>query len=306
MPLRDPFGRPVTNLRISLTQRCNLKCFFCHEEGEVEPGAEMSTNEVRSIVEVAARLGVKKLKITGGEPLLRNDLCDVVSHSSGLMEEVSMTTNGVELEQWAARLRRAQLQRVNVSLHSLRRKRYRDITGVDALDKVLRGITAALDNGLTPVKVNFVVLRDVNHDEIKDMMNFAARTGAVLQVIEYMPLGNGKMSGAQYHVDLSGIESDLRRIAFCSEERRMHRRCRYFVPVEEGRAEVEVVRSMHNSVFCRNCTRLRVTSDGRFKPCLLRNDNLVDVASLLRRGTSRKKISEVFRKAVSLREPYWR
>jgi len=151
----------------------------------------MSTKEVGRIVQAAARLGIKKLKITGGEPLLRDDLCDVVSHASGLMEEVSMTTNGVELEEYAARLTRAQLQRVNVSLHSLRRKRYRDITGVDALDKVLRGITAALDNGLTPVKVNFVVLRDVNHDEIEDMMNFAARTGAVLQLIEYMPLRNG-------------------------------------------------------------------------------------------------------------------
>ena len=306
IPLRDPSGRPVTNLRISLTQRCNLDCFFCHEEGEVEPGAEMSTKEVQSIVEVAARLGVRKLKITGGEPLLRNDLCDVVSHASGHVEEVSMTTNGVELEEWAARLRRAHLQRVNVSLHSLRRERYRRITGVDALDEVLRGITAALDNGLSPVKVNFVVLKDVNHDEINDMMKFAARTGAVLQLIEYMPLGNGKMSGARYHVDLSAIESDLRRIALRSEERRMHRRCRYSVSVDEGCAEVEVVRSMHNSAFCRNCTRLRVTSDGRLKPCLLRNDNLVDVASFLRRGTSRKEISEAFRKAVSLRQPYWR
>lgn len=306
IPLRDPFGRPMTNLRISLTQRCNLDCFFCHEEGEVESGVEMSTREVQSIVEVAARLGVRKLKITGGEPLLRNDLCDVVSHASRHMEEVSMTTNGVELEEWVARLRHAHLQRVNVSLHSLRRERYRGITGVDALEDVLRGIAAALDSGLSPVKVNFVVLRDVNEDEIDDMMNFAARSGTVLQLIEYMPLGNGKTSGAQYHADLSKTEFDLRRIALRSEERPMHRRCKYSVPLEEGCAEVEVVRPMHNSVFCRNCTRLRVTSDGRLKPCLLRNDNLVDVVSLLRKEASEEEITGVFRKAVLLREPYWR
>lgn len=272
----------------------------------MESGVEMSTREVQSIVEVAARLGVRKLKITGGEPLLRNDLCEVVSHASGHMEEVSMTTNGVELEEWVARLRHAHLQRVNVSLHSLRRERYRRITGVDALEDVLRGIAAALDSGLSPVKVNFVVLRDVNEDEIDDMMNFAARSGTVLQLIEYMPLGNGKTSSAQYHADLSKTEFYLRRIALRSEERPMHRRCKYSVPLKEGCAEVEVVRPMHNSVFCRNCTRLRVTSDGRLKPCLLRNDNLVDAASLLRKGASEEKISEAFRKAVSLREPYWR
>lgn len=306
IPLVDPCGRPVTNLRISLTQRCNLNCFFCHREGEASPGAEMGVGEVGGIVEAAARLGVKKLKLTGGEPLLRDDLWDIVSHASKLMEEVSMTTNGVQLEEWAARLRNARLQRVNVSLHSLRRERYRRITGVDALDDVLRGIAAALDNGLTPVKVNFVVLKDVNQDEIRDMINFAASTGAVLQLIEYMPLGNGKTSGARYHVDLSDIESDLQKIALRSEERPMHRRCRYCVPVEKGCANVEVVRPIHNSVFCRNCTRLRVTSDGRFKPCLLRNDNLVDVASLLRRGASGREVSEAFRKAISLREPYWR
>jgi len=306
IPLRDPFDRPVTNLRISLTRRCNLKCFFCHEEGEMESGTEMSARDIRSIVEVAAGFGVRKLKITGGEPLLRSDLCNVISHASGIMEEVSMTTNGVQLGEWAARLRRAHLQRVNVSLHSLRRERYRGITGVDALDDVLQGVEAALDNGLSPVKVNFVVLRDVNDDEISDMMNFAARTGTVLQLIEYMALGNGRTLGTQYHVDLSAIESSLRRIALRSEERPMHHRCRYSIPLEEGCAEVEVVRPMHNSVFCRNCTRLRVTSDGRLKPCLLRNDNLVDVASLLRGGVSEKEISEAFRRAVSLREPYWK
>lgn len=266
----------------------------------------MSGSQVASIVEVAARLGVRKLKITGGEPLLREDVCDVVFHASGRMEEVSMTTNGVKLEAWAGRLKRAGLQRVNVSLHSLRRERYRRITGVDGLCDALRGIAAALDNGLTPVKVNFVVLRNVNQDEVDQMMNFAARTGTVLQLIEYMPLGNGGRSAARYHVDLSKIERDLRRIALRREERPMHRRCKYSVPLEEGCAEVEVVRPMHNSVFCRNCTRLRVTSDGRFKPCLLRSDNLVDVASLLRKGASGEKISEAFRKAVSLREPYWR
>ncbi|MHA1603756.1 MAG: GTP 3',8-cyclase MoaA, partial [Candidatus Freyarchaeota archaeon] len=155
---------------------------------------------------------------------------------------------------------------------------------------------------LNPVKVNMVLLRGVNEDEVWDLVQFSRETGAILQVIELVDFGD-KAFFQRFHADVGLLESELLRHAERVATRSMHRRKKYFLP---GGGEVEVVRPVHNSDFCSNCTRIRLTSDGKLKPCLMRNDNLVDVATPLRRGADSKTLRKLFLKAVELREPYYR
>ena len=169
--LTDPYNRPVSNIRISLTPRCNLSCIYCHAEGENAPESEMPAEDIREIMRVAAKFGIRSVKFTGGEPLLRKDLVSIVeSVPEGI--ESSITTNGIFLAPLAAELKRAGLKRVNVSLDSLNHETYKKITGSDHLDEVLEGIRTALEVGLTPVKLNMVVLKGINDTEIDDFLAF--------------------------------------------------------------------------------------------------------------------------------------
>jgi len=281
MTLYDRFARPVTNLRISLTQDCNFRCFFCHREGQrFLAKNEMTPEEIERIVRIASRLGIRKVKLTGGEPTVREDIIEIVRRIKPYVIDLSMTTNGSKLKELARPLARAGLDRVNVSLHSLKPEVYKRITGVDMLDVVLEGIEEAVKY-LSPVKLNMTVMRGLNEDEIWDMVEFAARTGTVLQLIELEAPREMTETAffRKYFYPLKPVERELERKAVEIRERRMHRRRKYFIPTDYGMAEVEVVRAMHNTIFCANCTRLRVTSDGKFKTCLLRNDDLIDFLS---------------------------
>jgi len=299
--MRDPFGREVTNLRLSVTQRCNLNCVYCHGEGEVLGSTgEMTASEIGRIVQVASQMGMHKLKLTGGEPLMRSDLSQIISSAGRYMGEVSLTTNGTLLAPRAAELKEAGLDRVNISLDTLDPAKYRQITGKDCLGEVLDGVEAAVRSGLRPVKLNTVVLAGINEREIERMIAFSKEAGVILQLIEFES-GFATSPDESYHYDLHPIEEELARRAIRVKERRMQRRKKYWVP-----NEVEVVRGMHNTRFCANCTRIRVTSDGKIKPCLLRNDNLVDILTPLRSGASDTDLTKRFEKAISLREPYWR
>ncbi|MGQ9680107.1 MAG: GTP 3',8-cyclase MoaA [Candidatus Bathyarchaeia archaeon] len=300
--LRDRFGRPVNSLRISLTQRCNFNCFFCHREGESNPKGEMTVEEIEAIVEASSSLGVKKVKLTGGEPLLRVDIVDIVERISPYVEEVSMTTNGSLLEEKVGELKEAGLSRVNISLHSRRRDVFKMITGQDLFREVEEGIKAAIESHLTPVKLNMVVVKSINSDEIPSMIDLSRRIRAILQLIEFQPIQDGK-DWSTLHYDLRSVEEELTRNSIKVYEREMNRRRRFLL---KGGGEVEVVRPMHNSEFCRYCSRLRVTSDGRFKPCLMREDNLIEAVSLIRGGASMGALINAIREAVSNREPYWR
>ncbi|MBO3804302.1 MAG: GTP 3',8-cyclase MoaA [Candidatus Brockarchaeota archaeon] len=310
----DAYGREVSSLRISVTQECNLSCFFCHREGECSaPSERMSVGEILKLVEVGRMLGVEKVKVTGGEPLLRPDIVEVVRGISALVEEVSLVTNGLLLRRFAGELREAGLRRVNVSLHSLDRRNYRAITGADRLEEAKDGIDAALENGLKPLKLNAVVLKGLNDSEIWDMVDFAFEKGAVLQLIELQAIGGGGGGSGdaegwfkERYVDLSQIESALRKKAAKVLERDFQRRRKYFLRRGAGEAEVEVVKPTHNSKFCMGCTRLRATSDGRLKPCLMRTDNLVEFASLVRAGAGERELVEAYLEAVRRREPFWK
>ncbi len=287
----DPFGRKVTGLRIALTPRCNLRCIYCHHEGEVEPEREISGEMVVSVAQAAADLGVRSLKFTGGEPLMRKDLADLISQMPrGL--DVSLTTNGILLAEHASRLADAGLGRVNVSLDSLRPETYSAITGCREgdLERVLAGIDAAKAAGLEPIKLNVVVLK-MNEAEIPRLIEFSRKKGLILQLIELLDLRGLGISG-----DIEAIERGLEAGADAVHTREMHRRKKYLL---DG-AEVEVVRPMDNTEFCANCTRLRVTSDGKIKPCLLRNDNLIEIGTC-----DCMRIKELLLAANERREPYF-
>jgi len=301
-PLVDPFGRHVSSLRVSVTQRCDLACFFCHREGEHDSRGEMTPAEIGRIIEVASELGVSKVKVTGGEPLMRGDIVEVIRLISPHVREVSMTTNALELPAKAEALKQAGLRRVNISLHSLKRESVKKIAGVDCLDRVLAGIRAADEAGLKPIKLNFVVMKGLNSGEIPDMLRLSAETGAILQLIEYQKLERGVERWGDLYYDLTPLEKAWDEEAVKVEEQVMHRRKRY--TLSDG-ATVEIVRPIHNTVFCANCNRLRLTSDGRLKPCLMRGDNHVPLVQLLRRGASKEELVDAFRLATGRRAPYW-
>lgn len=300
--LIDPHGRRVNSLRVSITQRCNFDCFFCHQEGESGPDGEVTPEEIEAIVSVAAELGIGKVKITGGEPLLRGDVVEIVKRIATHVNEVSMTTNGYLLAERACELKEAGLDRVNVSFHSGNPEVFCKIIGRDAYSKVKEGITAAKECGLNPVKLNMVVMKGLNEMEIPRMIEFAKEAGATLQLIEYQPLERGVEDWSNYHYDLKPLEEELEARSSRVVEREMHRRRQYHLT--DG-GIVEVVRPMHNSDFCMYCTRLRLTSNGKLKPCLMREDNNVEVVSLLRNGGSRESIIAAFKEAVANREPFW-
>lgn len=292
MILKDPFNRPVSNLRISLTPNCNLSCIYCHKEGEESPKEQITAEEIAEILRVAAKFEIRSVKFTGGEPLLRQDLLEIIRSVPAGMES-SLTTNGTLLARLASGLKEAGLRRVNVSLDSLNPDTYKKITGINRLSDVLAGIDAALDAGLTPIKLNMVVLEGVNENEIEDFLSFVrCNRNLVLQLIELMHFND-----CTYHGDLNGLEDSLASRSKQIITRRMHHRKKYCL---DG-AEVEVVRPLHNTEFCAFCNRLRVTSDGKLKPCLLRIDNHVDI-----RGKKGAELEALFHKAVSLREPFFK
>lgn len=308
MPLVDDYGRRLTTLRIAVTDRCNLRCIYCHREGEdysVGVNGDVDIDELASIVSIGAELGLSRVKITGGEPLLRKDIVDLVYRLSSLdgIEEVSMTTNGVLLSDYAYKLKEVGLKRINITVNTINKETYRIITGFNLLDRVLDGVESAVDAGLTPIKVNMVLLKDLNEDDVPSMIEYAANIGAVLQVIEFEKVGvvDNELYG-KLHASLDRVETLLSRIAVAKYYRSSHARPRYVLP---NGVVVELVKPMHNPTFCKYCDRLRVTSRGELKPCLLRCDNHVNIVEAIRCGASREDLKKLFLLAIARRKPYF-
>lgn len=293
MQLTDSYGRAIKSLRISLTNRCSLKCIYCHREGETrDVKNEMSVETIANIVNASKTFGVNRIKFSGGEPLMRDDFENIIRALPEL-KDISATTNGIYLASRAQSLADSGLSRINISLPSLSPEKYRNITGGD-VNRVLSGIDAAVEC-LAPVKLNMVLLKGINDTEIIKMMDFIRRYEGkvILQLIELMDF----QKTAKYKVNINEIEKFLESKASEIKEREMHRRKKYYI---DG-VEVELVRPIDNSHFCANCNRLRVTSDGRLKPCLLRNDNLVDV-----NNKEPEEIVELLKLAMDKREPFYK
>ena len=306
MNLTDNCGRPLLNLRISITQRCNNRCVYCHREGEVQRAnrsAElMSVQDIVRIAKIAVSLGIVRIKLTGGEPLMRKDLPEIVSGIAELpgLRDLSLTTNGLLLSDIAKKLRDCGLKRVNISLPTLNPETYRKLAGGN-LDDALAGVKSAIEAGYCPVKLNMVILKDVNVGDVPAMIDYARLTGTVLQLIELDPINVSDTYYSTYHRSLEELEQMLREKAENIEKRPfMHNRLIYHLP----NVTVEVVHPIENSDFCMHCTRMRITSDGKLKPCLMRNDNLTDILTPIRHGATDEQLKQLFKKANLLREPY--
>jgi cyclic pyranopterin phosphate synthase len=254
---------------------------------------EMSVETISNIVRASNAFGVDKVKFSGGEPLIRDDIGKIIQALPPL-KDISATTNGSFLAQKAQSLADSGLDRINISLPSLSPEKYRKVTG-GIVQRVLDGIDAAVDCDLTPVKLNMVLLKGINVGEIPEMMNYIQKFEGkvILQLIELMDFNKMK----EFQVNIGEVEKYLESKASNIEVRAMHRRKKYHI---DG-IEVELVRPIDNSHFCANCNRLRVTSDGMLKPCLLRNDNLVDV-----NNKEPDQIMELMGLAMEKREPFYK
>ncbi|MBN2149970.1 MAG: GTP 3',8-cyclase MoaA [Candidatus Lokiarchaeota archaeon] len=308
MTLIDAYDRPVDYLRLSINRDCNYACVYCDKEGNPAPGGEhvLAPGEAAAIVRAFNEIGgIKKVKITGGEPLLHPDVVGVVHAISGIttIREVSMTTNGFHLARLAGPLKAAGLARVNVSLCSIQKGRYERITGVDGLGMVLGGIDAAVATGLVPVKINYVIMRGINDGELDAMLDFCGKRGLRLQLIELheVPDANeeDKAFFERHHLDVEtamrGIETPVDRVEFRDLQ---HRKLVFF----ENGASIEVVKP--SVEFCASCTKIRVTHEGKIKPCLMKAGTSFDLLSKIREGRPAEEIRAVVLDAVRARAPY--
>ncbi|MCW3981313.1 MAG: GTP 3',8-cyclase MoaA [Candidatus Bathyarchaeota archaeon] len=306
--ITDGFGRPVLNLRISVTQRCNFHCPYCHREGqELNPRGqpvEMTSEEIIRLAKVAIGLDIRRIKLTGGEPLLRGDLLKIVNGIASLpgIEDLSMTTNGTLLASMAKDLRVKGLMRVNISLPSLNSSIYTKLMGGNLIH-VLCGIEAAVEAEFNPVKLNMLVLAGHNEDEIPGMIEFARKNRALLQLIELEAVNLTEAYYNLHHYSLENVEIDFAKRALRVDARSdMQNRHVYYLP--EG--VVEVIRPTENTEFCSHCTRLRLTSDGKLKPCLMLNSNLIDILTPMRQGATDQQLTEIFSDTCRSRTPFYR
>lgn len=287
--MRDGFGREITYLRLSITDLCDLRCIYCMPPEGVdkrEHGELLSFEEIVDAARVAVSLGVRKIRVSGGEPLVRRGVVSLCELLSGLGTELAMTTNGTHLAAMAGDLARAGLHRVNISLDTMREDRYSRITRGGKLADVLRGIDAAEAAGLTPIKLNTVLMRGINDDEIEDIAALTMRRSIDVRFIELMPIGP-----VRDRVSTAGIGGPevLSRLGEVDELGASGVAMMYKMKGAIGR--VGLIDPV-SGCFCAECTRLRLTADGRLKPCLHSRDEI----SI--KGLSGRELEEAFIRAV--------
>ncbi len=305
--LVDMFSRTISYLRLSLTDRCNLKCMYCVTEDE-KTGclSKLSHNELLSyeellhVVRVAVAMGITKLRLTGGEPLVRNNIMHFIDQLAAIdnLNDIRITTNAVLLEQYAEGLLAAGVRKINISLDTLNPQRFAEITGVDCFDKVWRGIEKARALGFSPVKLNMVVMRGINDDELVDFARMSRRTDLQIRFIEFMPMGASSRWDRNTYMSSDEIKQRIRSVG-------------ELIPVSGGRADgpASVFRLGQDAIgkigfispishhFCDQCNRLRLTSEGMLRSCLL-HDEETDLRSVLRRGGTDEEIQETLLAAI--------
>lgn len=344
--MKDRYGREIQYLRISVTQKCNLKCIYCNpgqagSEGQESEGARfkyredgaihreggflqkadgsvrepdfvvpmsndsvteesdgcanpLSVEEIGTIVKALAELGIKKVRLTGGEPLMRNDICDIVSCISGIqgIEDISMTTNGILLDRYARRLKEAGLMRLNISLDSLDREKFKFITGGGRLDDVLDGIKAAIDVGFSRIRINAVIIKGINDDEIDSFIGLTRDMPVDVRFIELMPIGSFGEENEDKIVYNDSIIASHPELVPCESDDNSQP-ARYFA-IEGFKGRVGFISPMSHK-FCNLCNRIRLTCDGKIKPCL-GNNYEVDIAGVLR--SKKDKLTDVLARAI--------
>jgi cyclic pyranopterin phosphate synthase len=305
--LVDGFGRVHRSLRLSVTDRCNLRCSYCIPSPGVVflPREEILTYEEFEVLVLAGiRLGIQEVRVTGGEPLVRRDVHRLVSGLAGIegIRDLSLTTNGYRLREMSIDLKSAGLRRVTVSLDTLRRDRFRALSGVDALDRILEGIGAAREAGLSRVKINTVLMRGVNDDEILDLAGWARDLGVTLRFIEIMPVGAGPVRERGNLVPGREVASRIDRVfplvqASGGNPGSTARVFRY----ADGRGEVGFINPV-TEPFCTTCDRVRITADGKILNCLFDHQEL-DLRGPLRAGAPVEELETIWRGAIRNKGP---
>jgi len=301
--LFDSFQRQINYLRISVTDRCNLRCVYC-SVGSVPhlPRSEiLSYEEIQRVVQAAVSMGINKVRLTGGEPLLRPNLGELVRMLSQIegIDDISLTSNGTLLSKYAVELKEAGLKRVNVSLDTLERDKFKRITGMDKLEEVLSGIEAAHGTGLHPVKINTVVLRGINDDEVIDLARMSISQGWHVRFIEFMPFGMPKAEPLET-VSAREIQERIQSLGKLEPYtgKTGNGPAKYYrLPGARGTIGFITPVTEH---FCHSCNRLRLTSDGQLRPCLL-DDDEVNLKEPLRNGASVDELKQLIQQAVAIK-----
>ncbi|HXX20667.1 MAG TPA: GTP 3',8-cyclase MoaA [Candidatus Acidoferrum sp.] len=304
MPLTDKFGRQITDLRVSVTDRCNFRCVYCRSanpETHMPKGELLEWEEYERLVRLLVGMGIRKVRVTGGEPLVRRGIEGFIARLKALdVRDLSMTTNGYALADRCEGLVAAGMDRINISLDSLNREKFERITRTKTFGQVIAGIDAAQASKLRPVKVNAVLVRGINDDEVEAFAEFARDRGLIMRFIEFMPLDADRawtrdmvVTGAEVYRRISAIWSLVPVVHERSETARKYR-------FADGRGEIGLV-SPVSQPFCGHCSRLRLTADGKLRTCLFSKEDH-DLRSLLRGGASDQEISDEILAIVAQKE----
>ena len=304
MPLTDKFGRQITDLRVSVTDRCNFRCVYCRS---ANPETHMPAHELlewsehERLVRILVGLGIRKVRVTGGEPMVRPGVEDFLARLKALgVQDLSMTTNGYLLADHCDRLVAAGMNRINISLDSLKRERFERITRTKTFDQVIAGIDAAQASKLRPVKVNAVLVRGINDDEVEAFAEFARDRDLIMRFIEFMPLDADRawtrdmvVTGAEVYNRITARWPLVPIVHELSETARKFR-------FANGRGEIGLI-SPVSQPFCGHCSRLRLTADGKLRTCLFSKEDY-DLRAVLRGGAADREIAEAILGIVAQKE----
>lgn len=304
MKLVDNFGRFINYLRVSITDRCNLRCQYCMPPEGIKYKSHndiLRYEEILKIVDAGAGLGITKVRITGGEPLVRAGVVDFVKRLSLIkgLEDISMTTNGVLLPDYAEDLKKAGLDRVNISLDTLKSEKYKFITRRNEYEQAINGIHSAIKTGLDPVKINVVVMKGINDNEIKDFVNLTLKYPVHVRFIEFMPMGQSKDFQKNRYISLTEIREKLNlEYNLIPTSIKSNGPAKYF-KLKSGLGTIGFITPISHS-FCTGCNRIRLTADGKLRPCL-ESDLEIDIKDKDGRIGNHNEIINKFLKALQLK-----
>lgn len=300
----DQYSREINYLRVSITDRCNLRCVYCRpKEGISLQGHEdiLRYEEIIRVIALSVRMGLIKVRITGGEPLVRRGFVDFIAALKGIagLQDISLTTNGILLEEFAGQIYEAGIRRINISLDSLNRDKYFQITRGGNLDQVLRGIARAEEAGFAPIKINTVAIKGFNDDEVLDFAKLAEEKPFQVRFIELMPVGKTNLDyGEDYMPASQLIEKISGRYALKAVKNKTKKSdgpAKIF-QIKGGRGEIGFINPVSDH-FCSTCNRMRLTSDGKLRACLL-NEAEVDLKAALRENCSDADLEKLIWEAV--------
>jgi len=300
--LIDDYSRKIDYLRISITDRCNLKCIYCMPSYGIVNKAHqelLSFEEIVEIVKVAVPLGIDKIRLTGGEPLVRKDLINLINLLSNIegIKDISMTTNGIFLKEYAFDLKKAGLKRVNISLDSLRQARYKFITRQDRLEDVLQGIRKSQEVGLLPLKINCLLLDDIGVGELADFFRLTMENPVCVRFLEFMPINS--FYRPEKFISSSVVLEIAKRFCKIEEVEILGNGPAKTYRFKHALGSFGIISPISNK-FCASCNRLRLTSDGFLKLCL-HSDLKVNLRDPLRNGADREALIELFKLAIDLK-----